>query len=184
MCIRDRADDEDEEDDDDGDDDDETGGKRKRKVRAPRSKRRKGAAPDLKPYQTIIFCATKHHVEYLLLLLTTVGYACSHIYSSLDQTARAIQMNRFRAGRTSLLIVTDLAARGIDLPVLEHVVNYDFPPQPRIFVHRVGRTARAGRRGWAWNLVTPTELAYLCDLQLFLARPLVCLLYTSDAADE
>ncbi|KAI3613376.1 hypothetical protein CBS9595_004209 [Malassezia furfur] len=169
--VGDPADDEDDEDDED--DDEEAGGKRKRKARAPRSKRRKGAAPDLQPYQTIIFCATKHHVEYLLLLLTTVGYACSHIYSSLDQTARAIQMNRFRTGRTSLLIVTDLAARGIDLPVLEHVVNYDFPPQPRIFVHRVGRTARAGRRGWAWNLVTPTELAYLCDLQLFLARPLV-----------
>ncbi|KOS15308.1 dead-domain-containing protein [Malassezia pachydermatis] len=139
------------------------------------SKKRKRLNPvdQLRPYQTIIFCATKHHVEYLLLLLTTMGYACSHIYSSLDQAARSIQMNRFRAGRTSLLIVTDLAARGIDLPVLEHVVNYDFPPQARIFVHRVGRTARAGRRGWAWSLCTHTELPYLCDLQLFLARPLV-----------
>ena len=132
-----------------------------------------GGAAQLKPWQTILFCATKHHVEYLLRLLTTCGYACSHIYSSLDQTARTIQMARFRRGQTSLLIVTDVAARGIDLPVLEHVVNYDFAAQPRIFVHRVGRTARAGRKGWAWNLVTNTELPFLCDLQLFLAKPIV-----------
>ncbi|KAE8250468.1 hypothetical protein A4X13_0g4697 [Tilletia indica] len=130
-------------------------------------------ADQLRPHQTIVFCATKHHVEYLLLLLTTAGYACSHIYSSLDQAARSLQMARFRRGETSLLIVTDVAARGIDLPVLEHVINYDFPTQPRVFVHRVGRTARAGRKGWAWSLVTNAELAFLLDLQLFLARPLV-----------
>ncbi|KAK0555548.1 ATP-dependent RNA helicase dbp10 [Tilletia horrida] len=130
-------------------------------------------ADQLRPHQTIIFCATKHHVEYLLLLLTTAGYACSHIYSSLDQAARSLQMARFRRGETSLLIVTDVAARGIDLPVLEHVINYDFPTQPRVFVHRVGRTARAGRKGWAWTLVTNPELAFLLDLQLFLARPLI-----------
>ncbi|MCO5613865.1 hypothetical protein L7F22_068143 [Adiantum nelumboides] len=130
-------------------------------------------ADDLLPYQTIIFAATKHHVEYLLLLLTTAGYSCSHIYSSLDQAARGIEMKRFRDGQSSLLIVTDVAARGIDLPVLEHVINYDFPCSPRVFVHRVGRTARAGKRGFAWNLVHHSELPYLCDLQLFLARPLV-----------
>ncbi len=82
-------------------------------------------------------------------------------------------MSRFRRGQTSLLIVTDVAARGIDLPVLENVVNFDFPPQPRTFVHRVGRTARAGRNGWAWSFCTNAELPYLVDLQLFLARPLV-----------
>ncbi|KAK0540215.1 ATP-dependent RNA helicase dbp10 [Tilletia horrida] len=130
-------------------------------------------ADQLRPHQTIIFCATKHHVEYLLLLLSTAGYACSHIYSSLDQAARSLQMARFRRGETSLLIVTDVAARGIDLPVLEHVINYDFPTQPRVFVHRVGRTARAGRKGWAWSMVTNAELAFLLDLQLFLARPLI-----------
>ena len=146
---------------------------KKRKRSALHSGMSSGGAAQLLPHQTIIFCATKHHVEYLLQLLTACGYACSHIYSSLDQAARTIQMSRFRRGQTSLLIVTDVAARGIDLPVLEHVVNYDFAPQPRVFVHRVGRTARAGRRGWAWNLVTNTELPFLCDLQLFLGRPLV-----------
>lgn len=127
----------------------------------------------LLPHQTVVFCATKHHVEYLLYLLTNVGgYACSHIYSSLDQAARSLEMKRFREGRTSLLIVTDVAARGIDLPVLKHVVNYDFTPSPRVFVHRVGRTARAGKSGWAWNIINNKDLPALCDLELFLNRPL------------
>jgi ATP-dependent RNA helicase DDX54/DBP10 len=81
-------------------------------------------------------------------------------------------MDQFRRGITSVLVVTDVAARGIDIPILENVVNYDFPQGARIFVHRVGRTARAGRQGWAWSFVTHTELPYLLDLQLFLGRPL------------
>ena len=73
---------------------------------------------------------------------------------------------------TNILVVTDVAARGIDIPVLENVVNYDFPTGARVFVHRVGRTARAGRTGWAWSFLTTPELPYLLDLQLFLGRPL------------
>ncbi|KAJ4002075.1 P-loop containing nucleoside triphosphate hydrolase protein [Lentinula boryana] len=126
------------------------------------------------PHQTLIFAATKHHVEYLTNLLTTAGYAVSHIYGSLDQAARTYQMDQFRRGLTSILVVTDVAARGIDIPVLENVVNYDFPHGARVFVHRVGRTARAGRQGWAWSFVTHMELPYLVDLQLFLSRPLAC----------
>jgi ATP-dependent RNA helicase DDX54/DBP10 len=124
------------------------------------------------PHQTLIFAATKHHVEYLLALLTTAGYTTSHIYGSLDQSARTHQMDQFRRGSTSILVVTDVAARGIDIPVLENVINYDFPHGARIFVHRVGRTARAGRQGWAWSFFTNTELPCLLDLQLFLGRPL------------
>lgn len=124
-------------------------------------------------HQAIIFTATKHHVEYLTILLRTAGYTTSHIYGSLDQTARKQQMDKFRRGETSLLVVTDVAARGIDIPVLEHVINYDFPTGARIFVHRVGRTARAGRKGWAWSFITNTELPFLLDLQLFLGKPLV-----------
>ncbi|GJE95478.1 ATP-dependent RNA helicase [Phanerochaete sordida] len=124
------------------------------------------------PHQTLVFAATKHHVEYLTNLLSTAGYAVSHIYGSLDQTARSQQMDHFRRGYTNILVVTDVAARGIDIPVLENVVNYDFPQGARVFVHRVGRTARAGRTGWAWSFVTNSELPYLLDLQLFLGRPL------------
>ncbi|PIL36115.1 transporter [Ganoderma sinense ZZ0214-1] len=123
------------------------------------------------PHQTLIFAATKHHVEYLTNLLSAAGYAVSHIYGSLDQAARTQQMDAFRRGRTNVLVVTDVAARGIDIPVLENVVNYDFPQGSRVFVHRVGRTARAGRQGWAWSFVTASELPYLLDLQLFLSRP-------------
>ncbi|KAI0769699.1 DEAD-domain-containing protein [Trametes elegans] len=124
------------------------------------------------PHQTLIFAATKHHVEYLTNLLRAAGYAVSHIYGSLDQTARTQQMDQFRRGRTNILVVTDVAARGIDIPILENVVNYDFPQGARVFVHRVGRTARAGRQGWAWSFVTAAEVPYLLDLQLFLGRPL------------
>jgi ATP-dependent RNA helicase DDX54/DBP10 len=125
------------------------------------------------PHQTLVFAATKHHVEYLTNLLTTAGYAVSHIYGSLDQGARSQQMEQFRRGQTNILVVTDVAARGIDIPVLENVVNYDFPHGARIFVHRVGRTARAGRQGWAWSFVSNTELPHLLDLQLFLTRPII-----------
>ena len=130
------------------------------------------------PHQTLVFAATKHHVEYLTTLLTAAGYAVSHIYGSLDQSARTRQMDQFRCGRTNVLVVTDVAARGIDIPVLANVVNYDFPQGARVFVHRVGRTARAGRSGWAWSFVSQTELPYLVELQLFLGRPL-----TRDAPD-
>ncbi|KDQ57476.1 hypothetical protein JAAARDRAFT_156189 [Jaapia argillacea MUCL 33604] len=125
------------------------------------------------PHQTLIFTSTKHHVEYLSSLLSASHYSVSHIYGSLDQHARSLQMARFRSGLTNILVVTDVAARGIDIPVLENVVNYDFPSGSRVFVHRVGRTARAGRGGWAWSFVSPTELPYLLDLQLFLGRPLL-----------
>ncbi|KZO98912.1 ATP-dependent RNA helicase DBP10 [Calocera viscosa TUFC12733] len=132
----------------------------------------KGKADGTAPRQSLIFAATKHHVEYLANLLEAAGYSVSHIYGSLDQMARTLQMARFRKGVTNLLVVTDVAARGIDIPVLENVINYDFPAGARVFVHRVGRTARAGRKGWAWSLITNTDLPYALDLQLFLGRPL------------
>lgn len=141
-------------------------------------KRKRGAdgpGPKQKPteHSTIIFAATKHHVDYLASLLRLSGFAVSHAYGSLDQVARNIQVEEFRTGMTNILVVTDVAARGIDIPVLANVINYDFPPQPKIFVHRVGRTARAGQRGWSYSLVRDTDAPYLLDLQLFLGRRLL-----------
>ncbi|KAI9736411.1 MAG: ATP-dependent RNA helicase dbp10 [Claussenomyces sp. TS43310] len=124
-------------------------------------------------HSTIVFAATKHHVDYLTSLLRLSGFAVSHAYGSLDQTARKMQVDDFRTGMTNILVVTDVAARGIDIPVLANVINYDFPPQPKIYVHRVGRTARAGQRGWSYSLVTDTDAPYLLDLQLFLGRRLI-----------
>lgn len=124
-------------------------------------------------HSTIIFTATKHHVEYIASLLRLSGFAVSHAYGSLDQTARKMQVQDFRTGMTNILVVTDVAARGIDIPVLANVINYDFPAQPKIFVHRVGRTARAGQRGWSYSLVRESDAPYLLDLQLFLGKRLI-----------
>ncbi|KAI1470678.1 ATP-dependent RNA helicase dbp10 [Daldinia caldariorum] len=141
--------------------------KRKRGSDAPRGKEKPTE------HSTIIFTATKHHVEYLQSLLTQSGFAVSYVYGSLDQTARKEQVENFRCGRSNILVVTDVAARGIDIPILANVINYDFPPQPKVFVHRVGRTARAGQRGWSYSLVRDTDAPYLLDLQLFLGKKLV-----------
>ncbi len=136
-------------------------------------KRKRHSSAATSPHSTIIFASTKHHVEYLLALLQRHGYAVSYVYGSLDQTARLQQIDRFRQGVTSILLVTDVAARGIDIPMLSNVINYSFPSQPKNFVHRVGRTARAGRTGWSFSFVHPNDAAYLIDLQLFLGRNLV-----------
>ncbi|KAB8078686.1 ATP-dependent RNA helicase dbp10 [Aspergillus leporis] len=124
-------------------------------------------------YSTIVFAATKHHVDYLHSLLAEAGFAVSYAYGSLDQTARKMQVQNFRSGISNILVVTDVAARGIDIPILANVINYDFPSQPKIFVHRVGRTARAGQKGWSYSLVRDADAPYLLDLQLFLGRRLV-----------
>lgn len=148
-------------------DSDKPSKKRKRGPDAPRGREKPTE------HSTIIFTATKHHVEYLQTLLRESGFAVSYVYGSLDQTARKEQVESFRHGRTNILVVTDVAARGIDIPILANVINYDFPPQPKIFVHRVGRTARAGQRGWSYSLVRDTDAPYLLDLQLFLGKKLV-----------
>lgn len=125
------------------------------------------------PSSTIIFVATKHHVEYLAQLLRLAGFAVSHVYSSLDQVARNAQVHAFRSGLTDILVATDVGARGIDIPILANVINYNFPSQSKIFVHRVGRTARAGQKGWSYSLISDTDAPYLLDLQLFLGKKLV-----------
>ena len=143
-------------------------------VKSKKAKSKKARHPTHSaPHQTLVFAATKHHVEYLSVLLTAAGYAVSALYGSLTQAARTFQMEQFLSQKSNVLVVTDVAARGLDIPVLENVVNYDFPVGARIFVHRVGRTARAGRKGWAWSFIAHGELPYLCDLQLFLGRPLI-----------
>uniref|UniRef100_A0A8B9S7Y5 ATP-dependent RNA helicase DDX54 n=1 Tax=Apteryx owenii TaxID=8824 RepID=A0A8B9S7Y5_APTOW len=123
--------------------------------------------------QTVVFVATKHHTEYLKELLTAQGIHCTHIYSSLDQTARKINIAKFSQGKCPVLLVTDVAARGLDIPMLDNVINYSFPAKAKLFLHRVGRVARAGRSGTAYSLVAPDEMPYVFDLHLFLGRPLV-----------
>ncbi|RCK64383.1 ATP-dependent RNA helicase DBP10 [Candida viswanathii] len=122
------------------------------------------------PFSTIVFVPTKHHVEYVTRLLRDAGYLVSYIYGTLDQHARKNQLYQFRVGLTNILVVTDVAARGIDIPVLANVVNFTLPASSKIFIHRVGRTARAGNKGWAYSIVNEKELPYLLDLELFLGK--------------
>ncbi|XP_008232484.1 PREDICTED: putative DEAD-box ATP-dependent RNA helicase 29 isoform X1 [Prunus mume] len=122
--------------------------------------------------QTLIFVSTKHHVEFLNILFREEGIEPSVCYGDMDHDARKIHVSRFRARKTMLLIVTDVAARGIDIPLLDNVINWDFPPKPKLFVHRVGRAARAGRTGTAFSLVTSEDMPNLLDLHLFLSKPI------------
>ena len=121
---------------------------------------------------TVVFAATKHHVELLHEQLTLAGVDNTYLYSSLDATARKINAAKFCRRMVRTLIVTDVAARGIDIPLLDNVINYHFPAKGKLFVHRVGRVARAGRSGKAYSLVCADEMPFLLDLHLFLGRPL------------
>jgi ATP-dependent RNA helicase DDX54/DBP10 len=96
---------------------------------------------------TVMFVATKHHVEFFGDLLQQLGLTVAIVYGSMDQEAREEQVHRFRKKKAGILVTTDVAARGIDIPLLDHVFNYDYPPSAKLFVHRSGRTARAGRGG-------------------------------------
>ncbi|GLD92857.1 hypothetical protein PINS_up001436 [Pythium insidiosum] len=120
--------------------------------------------------QTIVFAATRHHVEFLHELLAANHIDSSLVYGDMDQASRKINIGKFRAKKTNLLIVTDVAARGIDIPLLNNVLNYSFPPTAKLFVHRVGRAARAGRSGTAFNFVDPDETPFMVDLHLYIGR--------------
>ena len=121
---------------------------------------------------TLIFAATRHHVEYITTLLTATGVNATLVYGTLHQDARKQNLADFRSGKKPVLVVTDVAARGIDVPLIDHVIHYQFPPSAKLFVHRSGRAARAGRIGYSWALVEPDEMPYMVDLHLFLGRRL------------
>ncbi|CAH0386425.1 unnamed protein product [Bemisia tabaci] len=121
---------------------------------------------------TVVFVATKHHVEMIHEVLDWSGIKNTFLYSDLHPLARKINAAKFQMGKVDVLVVTDIAARGIDIPLLDSVINYHFPPKPKLFVHRVGRVARAGRQGTAYSLISHEETCYLFDLHLFLGRPL------------
>ncbi|KAG7338869.1 ATP-dependent RNA helicase [Nitzschia inconspicua] len=121
---------------------------------------------------TLIFCATRHHVEYVTTLIRSSGLEATLIYGTLDADARNSNLASFRNGRKPIMVVTDVAARGVDVPMCDHVIHYHFPPTPKLFVHRSGRVARAGRIGFCFGLVEPDELPYMVDLHLFLGRKL------------
>jgi ATP-dependent RNA helicase DeaD len=105
--------------------------------------------PDL----AIIFCKTKHGAQKLAKKLHADGIECREIHGNLEQSKRERVMKGFRGGKFDVLVATDLASRGIDVADISHIINYDIPEDPEVYVHRVGRTARMGAKGKAFTFV-------------------------------
>ncbi|RNF10334.1 putative ATP-dependent RNA helicase [Trypanosoma rangeli] len=141
---------------------------------------------DGKVQQALVFVESKFHVDYLQMIMEAYHISCSAVHGQMDQEARRLAVQAFSKRETHVMIVTDVAARGLDLPLLDNVVNFSFTPTPKLFVHRVGRVARAGRSGAAYSLLTFEDFPYYVDLMAFLDRPLQCrrtegdLLFTAD----
>jgi ATP-dependent RNA helicase DeaD len=117
------------------------------------------------PTSAIIFCRTKHGVDELGESLMTRGFAVETLHGDLSQSQRDRVMKRFRAGQAQILIATDVAARGLDIDDVSHVINYDAPESAETYVHRIGRTGRAGKTGEAITLVTPREFRWLRQVE-------------------
>ena len=109
----------------------------------------------------IIFCRTKKGVDELVIALGTRGDLAEGLHGDLSQNQRDRVMKKFRAGRVDILIATDVAARGLDIENITHVVNFDIPQDPESYVHRIGRTGRAGNKGVALTFITPREFRQL-----------------------
>ena len=106
----------------------------------------------------LVFCNTKKRVDWVAKNLRNRGYAAEGIHGDMNQKSRDKVMNKFRNGNIEILIATDVAARGIDVPNVEVVVNYDVPQNPEYYVHRIGRTGRAGNMGHAFTFVAGKEI--------------------------
>ncbi len=117
------------------------------------------------PQSAMIFCRTKNGVDELGEALLARGYAVETLHGDLSQAQRDRVMRRFRAGQAEILIATDVAARGLDIPDVSHVINFDIPESTEAYVHRVGRTGRAGKAGEAITLVSPRELRWLRQIE-------------------
>ncbi len=109
----------------------------------------------------IVFCRTKKSVDELASSLESRGYMADGLHGDLSQNQRDRVMKRFREGKSDILVATDVAARGLDIENITHVVNYDIPQDPESYVHRIGRTGRAGQKGVAMTFITPREYRQL-----------------------
>ena len=117
------------------------------------------------PEAAIVFCRTRGEVDQLTETLNGRGYRAEALHGGMDQEQRDRVMGRFRSGVAELLIATDVAARGLDIEHLTHVVNYDVPSAPESYVHRIGRVGRAGREGVAITLAEPREQRQLQNIE-------------------
>ncbi len=117
------------------------------------------------PDTTLVFCRMKRTVDQVAEYLNRKGIDAHAIHGDMYQGKRNSVIRKLREGELSVMIASDVAARGLDVEGITHVINYDVPEDPEIYVHRIGRTARAGRDGVAWTLVTPEQGALLTAIE-------------------
>ena len=115
--------------------------------------------------QVLVFSRTKHGADKLAKILNRAGIRSCAIHGNKSQNARVKAMNDFKSGECRVMIATDIAARGIDIDQLPLVINYELPEMAETYVHRIGRTGRAGHEGAAWSFCSEDEFEYLCDIQ-------------------
>jgi superfamily II DNA/RNA helicase len=118
----------------------------------------------------IIFCNRKMDVDVVAKSLKQHGFNASPIHGDLDQSVRTRTLDGFRDGTVHLLVASDVAARGLDIPAVSHVFNFDVPSHPEDYVHRIGRTGRAGRLGKAFTIAVPADGKYLAAIQALVKR--------------
>lgn len=121
---------------------------------------------------SIIFVSTCRSCQLLNLLLEELGSEASSLHSFKSQSLRLSALHKFKSGQVHILIATDVASRGLDIPTVDLVINYDLPRYPRDYVHRVGRTARAGRGGLAISFVTPNDVKLLHEIEAVIGKQL------------
>ncbi|MEP2026682.1 C-terminal helicase domain-containing protein, partial [Reichenbachiella sp.] len=120
----------------------------------------------------LIFVRTKVRAERVLAAMARVNIAGQTIHGDKDQDERNRVMSAFRAGRNKILIATDVSARGIDIPNVDFVVNYDMPDEPENYVHRVGRTGRGKQKGQAVSFCSPEEKPLLVEVEKYTYTPI------------
>jgi ATP-dependent RNA helicase RhlE len=120
---------------------------------------------DVSLNRVIVFTRTKHGANRVAETLSRTGVASEAIHGNKSQNARQRALDNFRSGKARVLVATDIAARGIDIDHISHVINYELPQEPESYVHRIGRTARAGGEGIAISFCDPSERTMLRDIE-------------------
>ena len=125
----------------------------------------RGLIESEKVHTAIVFCNRKTTVRELAKALQRAGYKAGEIQGDMDQSSRTAELDRFKAGTINILVASDVAARGLDVKGVSHVFNFDAPWHPDDYVHRIGRTGRAGAKGRAFTLVTPSDDEAIDNIQ-------------------
>lgn len=137
------------------------------KIELLRALLEKGGAAGEKPERVLVFCRTKHRVDDVSKSLRASGVKVDVMHADRPQSARARALERFRDGKVQVLVATDVMSRGIDVAGVDAVVNFDVPMDPEDYVHRIGRTGRAGATGHAYTFVAPDEISPLREIEYF-----------------